>query len=307
MAECSECGKQSMNFTCKYCGEKYCSTHRLPENHDCDSLEEGIEQEEEESQEWFQEKDIREELKLEEKNRGRKPPSGAKWWASQVMASLKKNATLMIIGVTTAVFIIQAILGDSPNAAPFYEAFILQAPLENVLSQPWTLLTVMFLHGSAFHIFANMITLYFFGRPVENVIGSKDFLKFYFAAGLAASIGFVLVQNIRAVYLGPEAFVPAVGASGAVVACFAAVAMLYPNAKVLLYFIIPMNIKTLLYAFAAFEFVNMSLKMFGIYLPVVGGLASSAHLTGLVVGVIYGKRLRDKYGSKSSVIDIFSQ
>lgn len=38
---CSECGAEfdSTPFECNYCGESYCSTHRLPEQHDCKGLE----------------------------------------------------------------------------------------------------------------------------------------------------------------------------------------------------------------------------------------------------------------------------
>jgi len=80
---------------------------------------------------------------------------------------------------------------------------------------------------------------------VEKSIGSKNFLKFYFLSGIAASIGFVLFRNILSLYQGTSVLGPAVGASGAVVAMFAVVAMLYPEAEVLLYFVVPMKIKPL--------------------------------------------------------------
>ncbi len=40
MGVCAHCGtEESMPFTCKFCGEKYCANHHLPENHDCIGLE----------------------------------------------------------------------------------------------------------------------------------------------------------------------------------------------------------------------------------------------------------------------------
>ena len=40
MTSCAVCGKQErMPFKCKFCGNTYCSEHRLPENHDCVGLE----------------------------------------------------------------------------------------------------------------------------------------------------------------------------------------------------------------------------------------------------------------------------
>lgn len=31
-------GDESMQNSCSYCGEPYCSAHRLPENHDCPTV-----------------------------------------------------------------------------------------------------------------------------------------------------------------------------------------------------------------------------------------------------------------------------
>jgi len=40
MARCSYCGKvEKMPFKCKFCGGVFCSSHRLPENHECGGLE----------------------------------------------------------------------------------------------------------------------------------------------------------------------------------------------------------------------------------------------------------------------------
>ena len=298
MAECSKCGKQEMTFTCNYCGKKFCSRHRLPENHNCESLEEGIEKEKEEQQEWFKQKKVKKPAPSQTAKRVQKPSI-----LNDVKTVFSQNYTLGVIAFTIAVFILQMILGNGPRSNWFYNLFILQSGLEQVLSKPWTLLTVMFLHAGAFHLFANMITFYFFGTAVEKSIGSKKFLKFYFASGLVASVGFVVVRNMLALYQGPGVLGPAVGASGAVIALFGLVAMLYPEAEVLLYFVIPMKIRTALYAFAGLETFNMAAKAAGVYLPLIGNFASSAHLAGLAFGVWYGKKLQDKYGRKTSVFD----
>ena len=38
MTECSLCGKVEMTFTCMYCGNQFCTEHRLPESHGCPGL-----------------------------------------------------------------------------------------------------------------------------------------------------------------------------------------------------------------------------------------------------------------------------
>ena len=308
MAECSECGKQTMSFTCHYCGEKYCSEHRLPENHDCDGLESGKKEEFTESNEnkqtereasndgkWFDEKFEQRDVKKEvRRNKTKRRGLG-----TDIIDTFKNSYTLSIIAVTSLAFVLQFIFPSSWNS------LILNPELNAVLTRPWTLVTVMFLHGGLFHLMANMITFYFFGRLVENVIGSRELLKFYFGTGIVASIAYVLMSNIYYVLHGSSfALTPAVGASGAVVAAVGAVAMLYPDAEVLLYFVIPMKIQTAVKAFGAMEVINVIFKLSGTSLPIIGGFASSAHLAGLIIGLIIGKKMRSNV-RKTSRIDLF--
>jgi membrane associated rhomboid family serine protease len=78
------------------------------------------------------------------------------------------------------------------------------------LARPWTIVTNLFIHGGVWHIFANMITLYFFGSFLCRLIGVKKFLLVYFAGGILGNIVFIL--------LPPSPFSIAIGASGAVFA-----------------------------------------------------------------------------------------
>ena len=59
-----------------------------------------------------------------------------------------------------------------------------------VLSHPWTPITYMFLHDPSglSHILFNMLGLYFFGPVVEGRLGSKHFLRLYFASGLTGAL-----------------------------------------------------------------------------------------------------------------------
>ncbi|MFB6203842.1 MAG: rhomboid family intramembrane serine protease [Candidatus Nanohaloarchaea archaeon] len=300
MAECSECGRKSMSFECRYCGKKYCSEHRLPENHDCDSMEEELEKEKEESGNWFRDKETKEETERRTRDSGRKRRKPS--LLGDIADTFRSSATLTIIALTVVSFVAQF-------TVPGYVAnTILRPEISHLVTHPWTLVTVMLLHGGPFHLFANMVTFYFFGSLLEKVVGSRDLLKFYVGSGIAASISFVAFRNLLALpfMTGPQALGPAVGASGAVVACFAAVAMLYPDAEVLLYFFIPMKIKTALHAFVAIEGFNLLMKTIGIYLPVIGGFASSAHLAGIAAGVWFGRKLREQHSKRIGVLDMMN-
>ena len=247
--------------------------------------------------EKFEQKDVKQEVR---RNKTKRRSLG-----TDILDTLKNSYTLSLILVTSLAFVMQFILPSS-----WINNLVLNPEFNTVLTRPWTLISVMFLHGGLFHLMANMITFYFFGRLVENAMGSMKLLKFYFGTGIVASLAYVLMSNIyyllhgAAFTSGISTLTPAVGASGAVVAAVGAVAMLYPDAEVLLYFVIPMKIQTAVKAFGAMEVINVLFKLSGTTLPVIGGFASSAHLAGLFIGIIIGKKMRSNV-SKTARIDLF--
>jgi membrane associated rhomboid family serine protease len=70
----------------------------------------------------------------------------------------------------------------------------------------WRLVTNEFLHGNPIHLFFNMLMLWWFGRPLEALLGKARFLAVYFLSILCGSAGALLVS--------PD--VATIGASGAV-------------------------------------------------------------------------------------------
>ena len=87
------------------------------------------------------------------------------------------------------------------------------------------------------------------------------------------------------------AFIPtyeaALGASGAIMGIIGLTIMLFPDLKILLFFIIPMSMRTAGILFAL-------LDIFGIFAPLQSGIAHYAHLVGLSTGIIYGIYLLKK-------------
>jgi hypothetical protein len=134
--------------------------------------------------------------------------------------------------------------------------------------------TYLFLHGNFMHLFMNMLMLWMFGMEVENTWGSKKFLAFYFACGIAAGISNLLVAPI---FTDPA---PTIGASGAIYAVLVAFAMLFPDRYVYFYFFIPVKAKYLMIFLIALE----------VFYGVTGstdGIAHMAHLGGAVLGGIW--------------------
>ncbi len=136
--------------------------------------------------------------------------------------------------------------------------------------QPWTIVTNMFVHASLWHIMGNMLMLYFFGSYVLRLLGESKFLFIYFAAGLLGNVTFLL--------LGPE-YAIAVGASGALYGVMGTLAVMRPRLKVLLYFLIPID----LWIVVVLGAVMIS-----------PGIAWQAHLGGLLLGVAAGLYFRKR-------------
>src|SRR6266852_185911 len=90
------------------------------------------------------------------------------------------------------------------------------------------LFTSLFLHASFLHVAGNMLFLWIFGDNIEDYIGHFQYLVFYLVSGVAAGATHILLnQGSR---------VPSVGASGAIAGVMGAYFILYPRARVLIWF-----------------------------------------------------------------------
>ncbi|WP_025741451.1 rhomboid family intramembrane serine protease [Aquimarina pacifica] len=90
--------------------------------------------------------------------------------------------TVKVLLIINVIFFV----GSLTLADNAYEWFALWFP-KNDSFQIWQIITHMFMHGDAGHIFFNMFALYMFGSHLENSIGQKKFLFIYFFSGLGAA------------------------------------------------------------------------------------------------------------------------
>lgn len=182
------------------------------------------------------------------------------------MASKIRGVVLPLVIANAVLFLIQMVY------RPFTDMFMLVP--SDVFARPWILITSMFLHASFGHIFFNMYALLMFGSLIEQRIGSKRFLITYFSCGAIASLVYSLVSSA-----------PALGASGAIMGILGLTIMLMPDLQILLFFFIPMSMRTAGIAFVVIEILGI----FGLGFP---GIANTAHLAGLFCGLAYGLYLK---------------
>lgn len=188
---------------------------------------------------------------------------------SNYFMNFNGHFALKLTGIMVAIFVLQLLF---PIVT---DTFVLDA--QNVLYRPWTLVSSIFLHGGLTHILFNGFALVLFGSILENIIGSKRFLLYFFVTGIAAGIVFIfgipVIQSIQG-----ETATAALGASGAIFGVLGVLAVLRPTMIVYLgFFPMPMWMAAIVWALQDF---------FGIFIP--SNVANFAHLGGLFLGIAIG-------------------
>jgi len=143
-----------------------------------------------------------------------------------------------------------------------------------------TPITSMFLHGSWGHIIGNSLFFWVFGNNVEDSMGHGRFLAFFFICGLAAAALHVIVN--------PASAVPTVGASGAISGIMGAYLVLYPRARIKMFFlflIVPVAAWLVLLYWFAIQ-VLTGLPELTQSSQIAGGVAVWAHVGGFLTGAL---------------------
>ena len=156
------------------------------------------------------------------------------------------------------------------------------ADLGNLIFKPWTLITYMFIHASFWHLFMNMLVLFFSGRIFREYLGASRILATYVYGGLAGYVLYMLSYNIFPIFSQGVSEAILGGASAGVVAVLIAVTTYIPNFTVRLFFT---GFEVKLKYFAAFLVV---LDIISIKSSNPGG--HLAHLGGAMYGFYFARQ-----------------
>ena len=279
MAECDICGEdESMPYQCRHCGGTYCGTHRLPESHDCPVLAQ-----------WENQGPVFDsgfDSTLGEdtgtQRRGLADRLGIDTGPGGPLAYVRGNMTYIFLGLMWVTFGLQLFTEPVLSASAWEAIFVFSS--DNPLYF-WTWFTSIFAHGGIIHIVFNSIVIYFFGRLVEQYIGWKQFALLFLASGVLAGFGQIGLQLLT----DPAISTGVVGASGAALALLGVLTVVNPNLTVYLYFVIPLPIWVISGGTVAISLLFVLTNQ-----PGAGGIAHVAHLVGILVGLAYGYRVRDR-------------
>lgn len=149
--------------------------------------------------------------------------------------------------------------------------------------QVWRLLTHAFCHDrfGIFHIFFNMLLLYWFGTTLESMYGPREFLFFYLTAAVVAGLAFVAID------LQTGSTIPCVGASGAVMAVMMLYTMHYPGETIRIFWLWSLEMRWVMLLYAIWDLHPVLLALAGDQFNT--GVAHAAHLGGLAFGFLYFK------------------
>ncbi|MBK6527569.1 MAG: rhomboid family intramembrane serine protease [Crocinitomicaceae bacterium] len=146
---------------------------------------------------------------------------------------------------------------------------------------PWTVITYMFTHYEFLHFIFNMLILYFSGKIFLQFFGEKRLLSTYILGGI-----FAYALHVGAYYIFPvfanQSADPIVGASGAIMAVFMAVAFYRPALKVMLFGVVPVP----LIAIAALYIITDLLGLTEQQVEGQSRIAHFAHLGGVLFGIV---------------------
>ena len=192
------------------------------------------------------------------------------------------NIAQKLIVVNVLVFIVNALLPflfgwDKDVLIQWFE---LPKDLGQFLTQPWSMVTYSFFHGGIWHLFWNMIILYFSSRIFLNLFGGRKLINVYFLGVILGGLIFMLSYNVFPVFAGARTAL--IGASAGVTAVLIFICTYIPNQEVRLFFF---NIKL------------WYLGVFVVLLDLIqipsGGNAGGhlAHLGGAFLGYIYARQL----------------
>ena len=189
-----------------------------------------------------------------------------------------------IVFLVLNIFRIGANIGGAPAVGQWLtNMIVLPAAVEQFIFRPWTLVTYFFAHTGLFHIFFNMLFLYYFGQIIKEYLGSHRLVNLYVLGGLSGGLLYLVLYNLVPFYSSGAANTALLGASGAVYAVVVGAATLMPNLTFSLILIGPVRIVYIAIFFVLTSFIAIDGANAG---------GNMAHLGGALIGFVFIRQLQ---------------
>lgn len=167
-------------------------------------------------------------------------------------------------------------LNDSILFLQIVQYLSVPASLYHLLTQPWSIVTYMFLHVDFFHILFNMLWLFWFGKIFLDYLNGKQLVWVYILGGVSGALFYILAYNLFPVFNVNIGNSFALGASASIMAVVAAIATLMPDYSLNLLFIGRIKLKHIALLTVVIDFLLIKSDNAGGEISHLGGMAWGA-------------------------------
>lgn len=199
---------------------------------------------------------------------------------------------IVVYMIMCLIQVVSTISGETTLIVTVRSLLALPGELQQLTLRPWTVVTYMFVQIDLFHLFFNILWLYWFGVLFLEFHRSVELVMLYLTGGITGAVAFVM-----AVFLIPginhTAFL--VGASASVLAIVVATAILEPEREVGLMIFSDVKIKWIAFLMIVMDMINVGLDNTGGHI---------AHLGGATAGVAVALIIKKKYMWRERKTDV---
>ena len=189
----------------------------------------------------------------------------------------RNKAIVNIILLCTLIFVIQTILTLFPITRIFVEKAMFTPDFPQLFYQPWSFFTYIFLHSGFWHLFGNMLWLFFIGVLLEDMIGRKYIWKLFIGGGIFGALLWLILYQL--IWKNNDNTSYMVGASAGVTSIIIGTVAFMPRFRVLLFGILPVELFWIGFFRVLFDFIGMTGA------ENTGGY--TAHIGGAIFGLLF--------------------
>ena len=164
--------------------------------------------------------------------------------------------------------------------------FAVPADISSLTDKPWSIFTYMFLQEEFWHLFFNMLMLYYGGQIFLQYFTQKQLLLTYIFGGLFGALFFIVSFNIFPVFENMRDSAVALGASASVLSILIAAATYQPEYKLNLFLLGEVKMKWIAIIFVVIDLLSI---------PKGNSGGHIAHLGGALWGFLYAFMLRKDF------------
>lgn len=164
--------------------------------------------------------------------------------------------------------------------------FAVPADISSLAEKPWTIFTYMFLQEEFWHLFFNMLMLYYGGQIFLQFFSQKQLLLTYIFGGLVGALFFILAFNAFPVFEDTKTYAFALGSSASVLSILITAATYQPEYRLNLFLLGQVKMKWIAIIFVVIDLLSI---------PKGNSGGHIAHLGGALWGFLYAYLLRNDF------------